>query len=255
VSLPVDVSRVLIDAWRDGVCPPFDALEVLSEADAYHVQDLVAAALGWFPDDGTNAWKLGGSPGQLISAARVPRQAIHATGWTAPAGYCHRIGIESELVVRLGRDLDEHADLRVARDAIDAWIPAIELCDTRFDRGEHAHPLLRLADQQLNRALILGEPVDSAGDWPLQWVELRVNGQRQAGAQGSHPFSDPLNSLPWLARHAAARGTPLKAGDLIATGSWTGLYWAPPDALIEMMFDGLGTVSMTSGANGIPSSS
>ena len=149
-------------------------------------------------------------------------------------------------MVRLGRDLDEHADLSVARDAIDAWIPATELCDTWFDSGEHAHPLLRLADQQLNRALILGEPVDLAVGWPLQWLELRVNGQRQAGARGSHLFSDPLNSLPWLARHAAAHGTPLNAGDLIATGSWTGLYWAPPDSLIEVIFDGVGTVSMTS---------
>lgn len=246
MSLPANVARVLIDAWRQGVCQPFDALEVLSEADAYHVQDLVAAALGWFPDDGANVWKLGGSPGHLISAARVPRQAIHTTGWTAPVGYCHRFGIESELVVRLGCDLDEHADLSAARDAIAAWIPAIELCDTRFDSGEHAHPLLRLADQQLNRALILGEPVDSVGDWLLQRVELKVNGQHQTGARGSHPFSDPLNSLPWLARHAAARGTPLKAGDLIATGSWTGLYWAPSDSLIEVIFDGLGSVSMTS---------
>jgi 2-keto-4-pentenoate hydratase len=246
VSLPAHVAGKLIDAWRDGVRPPFDALALTSEAEAYAVQQLVATALGWFDEEGANAWKLGGSPGHLISAARVPRQAIHATGWKAPVGYCHRFGIESELVVRLGCDLDEHADLNAARDAIDAWIPAIELCDTRFDKGEHAHPLLRLADQQLNRALILGAPVDSAGDWPLQWVELRVNGQRQAGARGSHPFSDPLNSLPWLARHAAAHGTPLKAGDLIATGSWTGLYWAPPDSLIEVIFDGVGTVSMTS---------
>ncbi|NMY93142.1 fumarylacetoacetate hydrolase family protein [Pseudomonas oryzihabitans] len=246
MSLPADISRVLINAWREGVCQPFDELEVLSEADAYQVQDLVASALGWFPDDGANTWKLGGSPGQLISVARVPQQAIHVSGWTAPAGYCHRFGIESELVVRLGCDLDEYAELGVAHDAIDAWIPAIELCDTRFNNGEHAHPLLRLADQQLNRALILGEPVDSMGDWLLQRVELRVNGQRRTGAQGSHPFSDPLSSLPWLARHAAARGMPLKAGDLIATGSWTGLYWAPSDSLIEIIFDGVGSVSMTS---------
>jgi len=148
-------------------------------------------------------------------------------------------------VVRLGCDLDKHADLSAARGAINAWIPAIELCDTRFDKGERAHPLLRLADQQLNRALSLGAPVDLAGDWPLQWVELRVKGQRQAGARGSHPFSDPSNSLPWLARHAAAHGTPLKAGDLIATGSWIGLHWAPPDSFIEEVFDGLGKVSMT----------
>lgn len=85
-----DVARMPVDAWCGGVGQPFDTLEVLSETDTNHLQGLKAAALGWFLHDGAIAWKLGGSPADLISAARVPpRQAIHATGWTAPAGCCH----------------------------------------------------------------------------------------------------------------------------------------------------------------------
>lgn len=161
-----------------------------------------------------------------------------------PAGYCHRLGIERELVVRLSCDLDENADLQAAHGAIDAWIPGIELCDARFDRGVHAHPLLRLADQQLNRALVLGEPDRAAPDWLHQRVDVRVNGTLQLPDRASHPFSDPLTSLPWLARHAAAQGKPLNAGDLIATRSWTGIYWAPEGSDIEMSFAGVGSVRM-----------
>jgi hypothetical protein len=46
VSLAANVASVLINARREGACQPFDALEVSSEAGAYHGQDLVAAALG-----------------------------------------------------------------------------------------------------------------------------------------------------------------------------------------------------------------
>jgi hypothetical protein len=74
------VADILTGAWREGVCQPYEALELLSEADAYTVQQIVATQLGWFDDDGICAWKLGGNPGGLISAARIPLAAIHASG-------------------------------------------------------------------------------------------------------------------------------------------------------------------------------
>ncbi|MOA51746.1 hypothetical protein D3C78_1749300 [compost metagenome] len=78
--------------------------------------------------------------------------AIHPSGWQVPPGDAFGFGIEGELIVRLSRDLDQHTDLAMACAAVDVWMPGIELCGTRWLQGDQAAPLLRLADQQLNRA-------------------------------------------------------------------------------------------------------
>lgn len=243
MSAVAQVAASLIRGWHEGQQPlPVQALA--NEAEAYEVQRQVAEAMGWFDDAPARAWKLGGAPGVFISAAGVPAAAVHGSGWRIPPGYCFGVGIESELFVRLSRDLDEHTDLAMAYAAIDAWLPGIELCDTRWLQGAQADPLLRLADQQLNRALIVGEPrtLPLRPEWAQQHVELRVNGEAQIISSVGHPFGDPLNSLPWLARHAVALGNPLRAGDLVATGSWTGLYWAPVGVTVEVEFAGVGRV-------------
>lgn len=241
------VAASLIRGWREGRQQPLPALSLGSEAEAYEVQRQVAHALGWFDAEPPAAWKLGGAPDGLISAAVVPPTAVHASGWQVPSGDCFGLGIEGEVIVRLSRDLDENADPTTIHTAIDAWMPGIELCGTRWLQGDQAEPLMRLADQQLNRALILGAPHTLAQlpDWTGQSVELRVGGKTVVTGSGSHPFSNPLSSLPWLARHAAARGMPLRAGHLVATGSWTGIYWAQAGAQIEVEFAGMGTAGLS----------
>ncbi|WP_339515177.1 2-keto-4-pentenoate hydratase [Pseudomonas sp. RL_15y_Pfl2_60] len=245
MSMVEQVGARLIEAWRTGQRQSHEGLMLETEAQAYLVQECVAKALGWFSQGPARAWKLGGGPTGFISAAGIPANAIHPSGWQAPGDYCNGFGIEGELIVRLGHDLDQHTDLAMAYAAVDAWLPGIELCDTRWLNAEQAAPLLHLADQQLNRALILGEPrtLKAPFDWPAQTAEVRVNGVSQIVSTGSHPFAEPLHSLPWLARHAALQGNPLRAGDLVATGSWTGIYWAPPAAEVEVEFAGLGSVT------------
>lgn len=246
MSAVAQVAASLIRGWRDGRQQPLPRISLASEAEAYAVQREVAQALEWFGAAPPGAWKLGGAPGSLISAAAVPASAVHGSGWQVPPGADFGFGIEGELIVRLSRDLGPHTDLATARAAIDAWLPGIELCGTRWRQGEQAAPLLRLADQQLNRALVLGAPqsLEQLPHWTAQPVVLRVAGETVFSGAGSHPFSDPLSSLPWLARHAAAQGTPLRAGDLVATGSWTGIYWAPAGAQVEVVFAGLGAVQL-----------
>ncbi|WP_312233228.1 2-keto-4-pentenoate hydratase [Stutzerimonas nitrititolerans] len=240
------VARRLITGWRTGQRQPLSGLALPDTAAAYAVQRRVGDALGWFDGARPAAWKLGGSPGGMVSAAAVQATAIHRSGWHVPPGYVTALGIEGELVIRLGRNLTDTADLTEIRSAIDAWLPAIELCDTRLEGGINANPLLRLADQQLNRALILGNAVQlhDLPVWLKQTAILRVDGHEVVNASGSHPYIDPLSSLPWLARHAVAQGTPLRAGDLIATGSWTGIYWANPGQKITFSLNSVGEVML-----------
>ncbi|MFI8480101.1 fumarylacetoacetate hydrolase family protein [Pseudomonas sp. NPDC078700] len=239
------VADALIRAWRTGQRQAHEGLTLDNQAQAYEVQERVSQALGWFTQAPARAWKLGGAPSSFISTAGVPAAAIHASGWQAPADYCHGFGVEGELIVRLGRDLDSETDLAAAYAAIDAWLPGIELCDTRWLEAEKAPALVRLADQQSNRALILGEPLTltELPDWSQLTAQVRVNGDSQILNTGGHPFAEPLHGLPWLAQHLAALGNPLRAGDLIATGSWTGIYWAPLGSQVEVEFAGLGSVT------------
>lgn len=247
MSAVAQVAASLIRGWREGRQQPLPAVELASETEAYAVQQQVADALGWFASGPPAAWKLGGAPGGLISAAGVPATAVHPSGWQVPPGDAFGIGIEGELIVRLSRDLDPHSDLAMAHAAVDAWMPGIELCGTRWLQGDQAAPLLRLADQQLNRALILGAPqtLEKMPDWSRQQVVLRVDGKPEFVGVGSHPFGEPLSSLPWLARHAAAFGSPLRAGDLVACGSWTGIYWASAGVQVEVEFSGIGWVGLS----------
>ncbi|MDP2242374.1 fumarylacetoacetate hydrolase family protein [Pseudomonas sp.] len=240
------VAECLIRSWRTGERQSHQGLVLSNEAQAYAVQHHVAQALGWFADGPARAWKLGGAPSTFISAAGVPSAAIHLSGWQASPDCCYAFGIECELLVRLGCDLDEHTDLATAYSAVDAWLPGIELCDSRWLHAEQASALLCLADQQLNRALIMGPPsvLECQPDWSKQTAEVRVNGVQQVRKTGSHPFTQPLNSLPWLARHAKAQGNPLRAGDIVATGSWTGIYWAPAGARVDVEFANFGQVTL-----------
>ncbi|WP_223506464.1 fumarylacetoacetate hydrolase family protein [Pseudomonas sp. GL-RE-29] len=247
MSAVAQVAAILIRGWREGRQQPLPTLELASEAEAYAVQHQVADALGWFTCGPPAAWKLGGAPGGLISAAGVPAMAVHPSGWQVPPGDAFGFGIEGELIVRLSRDLDQHTDLAMACAAVDVWMPGIELCGTRWLQGDQAAPLLRLADQQLNRALVLGAPqtLREMPNWSRQQVALRVAGEPAFVGVGSHPFGDPLSSLPWLARHAAAQGSPLRAGDLVACGSWTGIYWAPAGVEVYVEFAGIGRVALS----------
>jgi 2-keto-4-pentenoate hydratase len=46
----------------------------------------------------------------------------------------------------------------------------------------------------------------------------------------------------WLANHCAARGLGLAAGQVVTTGSFTGMQFAPAGAQVRGEIDGLGAV-------------
>lgn len=249
-----ELAALLAGAWRSGRPLAFDAAVAAApdgEATAYAVQDAVAAALGWFPRGRPGAWKMGApTRDDAPTAAPIPDAAVIAAParLTDPAHTL--IGIEIELALRLARPLPAGASRAEAAAAVGEVLAAIEVCDVRAERWAELPPLFRLADQQMNRWLILGTGV--AGPWSDAFatagVRLAVNGVERIRRIGGHPLEDPLFLLPWLASHAAARGAGLAAGDLITTGTWTGLVEARPGDRIHAAFAGIGEVSMEAAA-------
>jgi len=196
-----------------------------SAADAYCVQDKVFSAR--YPGRRASAWKAGPAGSQLELAAAPIGEVLAGPAVIAARGF-HMFGMEAEVAFRVGRDLPASAENWSAAelaDAVEEVLVAIELCDTRLANWKTASPLWRLADFQMHGALIAG------------------NGTRKADRTGSHPLGDPLRVLPWAAGHCARRGSPLKAGDLVTTGSWTGMEFVSPGATVLARFPGIGEAS------------
>jgi 2-keto-4-pentenoate hydratase len=249
VSLsPEQISAFAEQLWtartrRQAIAVP--AISLSSVAEAYRIQDAVASRLG--PIVG---WKVGAiSPEALPTCAPLLSGTLVADGSrTIGVGASH-IGIELEMAYRLKRSFTPgHGNLSDAEifDAIESAHVVVELCRSRFLDGPLAPALWLLADNQINHLLILGPIIadwrDIGTDPPVS--RLSVNGDTVAVNTAGLPAKSPLQLLGWLVRHVTTeRGGPA-AGSVVTTGSWTGLRWIKPPALIEGEFVGRGRMSV-----------
>ena len=240
------VSR-LVEARRTWVLAP--ALELPDPQAAYAVQAGVAEALGWFPDGPARHWKSGGPSVAALTHAPLPAEGV----WHSPADartwpFAWR-GIEIEIALRLGSDVDAalaaRLDLEDARALVDSMCVAIEIVDSRWVEARNAPSLAKLADLQSHGALVLGAWVNSAArDWTQQACQVHVGGQAAQHFRGSHSLNDPACVLPQWLRHATQKGAVLVAGTVVTTGTWCGLLQAQAGDAVEADFEGIGTVSV-----------
>lgn len=189
---------------------------VRDEADAYAVQEGVAAALGWPLD----RWKSGGASAQ----GPFSHSPVNPVNSTAP------LGVEAEVALRIGPD-----------GAADAMCIAVELVASRWAEGLAAPALLRMADHQSNAGLLLGpwQPF-KALDWAqLEW-RLAIAGQPDIVRRGGHSLADPAGVLPAWLKHATRHGRALPAGTVVTTGAWGGLHPTTGVAHGTLSIDGLG---------------
>ncbi|MBI3372822.1 MAG: fumarylacetoacetate hydrolase family protein [Betaproteobacteria bacterium] len=242
-------ARALIGAHRSGGQVSADAaFAPRSAEDAYRIQDRVLAEL--HPGVRVSAWKAGSShPDIEPTAAPIAGSRLHQSPASLPARGFRIIGVEAEIAFRLSRDLppreQSYCEYEVADALAEAFV-AIELCDSRLADWHDADPLWKLADFQMNAALVLG---DGRRDWrnidfAAQPVELLVDGARRASRRGSHPLGNPFLLLPWAAAHVARRSGGLRAGDVVTTGSWTGMEFVLPGAQVVARFPGIGEASV-----------
>lgn len=245
-SSPDTLTDAFFAAWQGG--PPVAAAQasVADSAQAYAVQDATLARLG-----PTYGWKAGARTDEAEPAgAPLPLAHRHASGATVPLRPGALRVMELEVAVRLGRDIRPGGRL-LGRDAllpcIEALVPTIELVDSRLAEGRSSPPPAMLADLQSHGALVVG--LDSA--LPPAALDLRTTHARLwfnedcvAETTGGHPAPDLWRVLAWLAVHAEARGRPLQAGELVTTGSLTGLLVAPPGARVRGEVTGIGRVEL-----------
>lgn len=213
--------QALTAAHRDGTrLNAADWLDaVRDEADAYAVQEGVAAALGWRFD----RWKSGGA-GPQGPFSHSPVNPLAGTAL---------LGVEAEVALRVD-----------AAGRPEAMCIAVELVASRWAEGLDAPALLRMADHQSNAGLLLGEwQPYRALDWAqLEW-RLALPGQHTVVRRGGHSLADPAGVLPAWFAHATRHGAAVQAGTVVTTGAWGGLHPTTGEVHGSLSIEGLGEFS------------
>ena len=243
--MSVDLSKaveLLLEARRSGVQvkPPF---ALPDRAAVYVIQDGVAKATG--PVAG---WKVGArtptaepNPAPLLAGALV-RSPARFDGKAM-----HMIGVEIEISFHIVKDIAARAQPVPREEALaavgDAFV-GMEVVDTRLADFKSADPEWLLADNQMNRALVIGDPVkDWRGrDWANLQVSLTIDGTVEVDQKGGLGAVDPVRPLAWMIDHAVRQRGGVRQGQAITTGSWTGLRYYQAGTRARGAFAGLGTV-------------
>lgn len=242
----MQAAKLLASARQAGATVHWREVSPADTPTAYAVQDATLQLVG-----AAGGWKVGArAPDAEPGCAPLPAQGIVPSGASLAGPQWRMRGIEVEVAVRLRNDIDCGDRVPSRQElvrAIDTLLPAIEVVESRLADWQGSEPLAQLADLQNHGALVLGAPaaIDPAG-LELRDVEayLAFDGQPVASARGANPARDAWRLLGWLARHCALRGRPLRAGQVITTGSCSGMLYAPEGAHVQGHIKGLGLVEL-----------
>jgi 2-keto-4-pentenoate hydratase len=212
-----------------------------NSAEAYTIQKEISAALG--PIGG---WKVGAKgPTAEPACAPMPANLMYAAPHSFAFSGSH--GVEAEIAIRIKKDLPPRAAPYLVEDvraAVDTVHPAIEIVGSRFAEPNRESPLSILADSLANTAFIYGAGmrgqtnIDQVG----QAVKLSFDSSVVADVVGGNPAGDIWRLVAWLANHLASHHEGLRAGQIVTTGSCTGLLFPEPHTRVAAVFNGLGQV-------------
>lgn len=163
----------------------------------------------------------------------------------AARNYC-RLGIETEIAVRLGDDLPDGHDRDRVAGAVESCMAAIELLEDLRHDYKRLSAAAMVAGNVWNAGVVVGTPVT---DWRRLGLagltaRLTINGREIGTGKGGDVMGNPLNALAWLANKRAAQGASLTRGTIVMTGSMVPIQFPVRGdrALVEV--EGLGTAEL-----------
>jgi 2-keto-4-pentenoate hydratase len=227
-----------------------------SEAEGYRIQealrDLLAADFGALV-----GYKIGCTSKVMQEYLDIPHpcggsvfaHGVHASGVSLRAADFVRVGVECEIAVRLAQDLSPSAAPFTAESvgqAIEAYLPAIEIVDDRYAEWQTLGAPTLVADDFFAAGCVLGNPVARSAAPDLLDVVGRavINGAEVARGTGADVLGHPHHALAWLANHLAANGQGLRAGQIVLTGSLVKTLWLKAGDSVLMELSGLGIVEI-----------
>lgn len=157
--------------------------------------------------------------------------------------------MEAEIALILDRDVD------VARPgpadlirAIGYLVPAIEVLGSRIADWQIGI-VDTIADNASGGGFVLGTPAVSLDGVDLAAITMQMtcDGRVVSAGSGRDCLGNPLSAAVWLARTLAELGEPLRAGEVVLTGSLGPVAPAQHGHEYVAHFGGLGTVTATLG--------
>ncbi len=250
-----ELAERLWDARRRGtVLDPNDIVQPPSLEEAYAIQAQVTRLSGHV----VRGFKVGSTSkeAQQLLGTTEPASGpiLEPYLLTSPAGVpivaAQMPAIEGEFAFRLGRNLPPREAAYTYAEvagAVDAVAGAIEVVGTRIAGGLAGKGrFLVTADGGVNIALVTGH-------WTTDWhrldlkahrVAMRINDKLRGQGEGARALGDPINVLVWLANQQSRFGRGLVAGDLVSTGTCTGLDRVAPGDRAVADFGSLGQVEL-----------
>jgi len=200
---------------------------------AYRVARMVEEELGWE----VAGWKIAAMKADLQKAlrtdspiyGRVYAPLIKKSPVTVEhARQCSPIP-EVEYQALLGADLpprDKPYGISEVKEAVASLHPGVELAECRFVHDAAFPPLPAiLADGAGSGTIAYGPPIENWRDRDIsgQEVVLTCNGTLRRKGTAAIALDHPIVPVTWLANELSRAGIGLKAGQMISTGTVTGM--------------------------------
>ncbi len=241
-------AALLLSAWGAAGQPLAgwdEALRPRSFAEAYAIQDAVTSARGpW------GGWKVGApSPEATPLCAPLSTQGlVESPAALTDQDYRSR-GMEAEVAFTFARALPPRTSPYSREEVLDALGSAhagLEVVESRYAQPASLDVFSAVADSQGHRGYVVGPGLRDwrhLDVWALP-VTLLVNGAVAVQRVGGNTSGDGFRLLVWLANQGSVRLGGLRAGDVVTTGSTTGLTVVPPGAKVQARFEGLGEAAL-----------
>lgn len=161
--------------------------------------------------------------------------------------YVH-LGVESELALRLARDVDSPPDgseedvLRV----VDSLHAAFEIVDDRSADYARLSAAEIVAENGWNVGIVLGDGVEPSTLEAIDRIHGRYfeNGLQVGQGSTADVLGSPSNVLRWLARFLLERGSKLRAGDIVMTGSIVATRFPAAGTVCRFELNGLQPITL-----------
>lgn len=235
-----------LEALPDG-CRPADP------DDSYRIQDFLLENI----DDSYFGWKVGATNEHAQKSfnlnepfsGRLLSERAHKSPAALPASRFFMRAVECEVAFAMDRDLPASGAPYSRDDVVQAAAavhPAIEVADSRFSDFRGVGGLSLIADNAIDGAFVYGKAVRGWRTMELEAhsVSLMVNGARVSHGDGAAVLGDPVASLVWLVNNVTGRGHDVRKGELITTGSWTGIHMAAAGDVLCADFGQLGRIDL-----------
>ncbi|MEO8136296.1 MAG: 2-keto-4-pentenoate hydratase [Betaproteobacteria bacterium] len=192
-------------------------------------------------------WKVGGLIEGRLSYGVLLASRILQSGSNIETRDAPLLGMEAEIGFRFLRDAPPRDEPYSYAEVVERVVafPAIEIVATRY-RDYKGTPLIeRTADCMSNGAYVVGgdQPDWRAFDLVNIPVLLAFGDQIIVQRNGGHPAGDPLKPAVDLVNELRT-GTGVRAGQMMTTGTYTGLNFAMSGRRIRAAFENFGAAEV-----------